>query len=104
MTTARAAVRRWFTPSGFLPRMGFAHSSEGRQYEDKNHAPKCDSMTPQQALKAIMKANGLSQAQIGTIIGSESAVSMFLKGERELSKSHIKALTARFRVDAGIFL
>jgi len=29
---------------------------------------------------------------------------MFLKGERELSKAHIKALAARFRVDANLFL
>jgi HTH-type transcriptional regulator/antitoxin HigA len=74
------------------------------KYEDENHSPKGDHLTPRQALKAIMNVNGLSQAQIGAIIGSESAVSMFLKGERELSKSHIKALAARFRVDAGLFL
>ncbi len=51
-----------------------------------------------------MAANGMSQAEMGKIIGSESAVSMFLKGERELSKAHIKALVGRFRVDAGVFL
>jgi antitoxin component HigA of HigAB toxin-antitoxin module len=45
----------------------------------------------------------LSQAQIGSIIGSESAVSMFLNGERSLSKAHIKALVGRFRVDAILF-
>jgi antitoxin component HigA of HigAB toxin-antitoxin module len=73
-------------------------------YEDENHTPRGLHLTPQQALKAIMSANSLSQAQIGTIIGSESAVSMFLKGERELSKSHIKALVARFRIDASLFL
>ena len=73
------------------------------QYEDQNHTPHGLHLTPQQALKAIMNANGLSQAQIGTIIGSESAVSMFLKGQRELSKSHIKALVARFRIDASLF-
>jgi antitoxin component HigA of HigAB toxin-antitoxin module len=51
-----------------------------------------------------MNANGISQAQMGKVIGSESAVSMFLKGERELSKAHIKAIVARFHVDAGLFL
>ena len=51
-----------------------------------------------------MNSNGLSQARVGKIIGSESAVSMFLKGERGLSKAHIKALVARFRVDASLFL
>jgi HTH-type transcriptional regulator/antitoxin HigA len=75
------------------------------KYEDEHHSPKgIDLSSPQEALRAIMDANGLSQADIGKIIGSESAVSMFLRGERELSKSHIKALVGRFRVDAGLFL
>ncbi|MFI5378682.1 MAG: type II toxin-antitoxin system HigA family antitoxin [Tepidisphaerales bacterium] len=74
------------------------------KYEDEHHTPKGVHLTPQQALKAIMNVNGISQAQVGRIIGSESAVSMFLKGERELSKAHIKALAARFRVDASLFL
>jgi HTH-type transcriptional regulator/antitoxin HigA len=74
------------------------------KYEDENHAPRGVDLSPQEALRAIMNANGMSQAEMGRIIGSESAVSMFLNGERGLSKSHIKALAARFRVDAALFL
>jgi HTH-type transcriptional regulator / antitoxin HigA len=74
------------------------------KYEDENHTPSGLNLSPQEALRAIMKANAMSQAEIGRIIGSEPAVSMFLSGERELSKAHIKALVARFRVDAGLFL
>src|SRR4051794_3242304 len=54
------------------------------KYEDENHAID-EEMTPQEALRALMEANGLNQAAIGRIIGSESAVSMFFKGERKLS-------------------
>jgi hypothetical protein len=61
-------------------------------------------LSPQEALRAIMRANNLSQAQVGKIIGSESAVSMFPSGGRNLSKSHIKALVERFRIDASLFL
>jgi HTH-type transcriptional regulator/antitoxin HigA len=74
------------------------------KYEDENHTPHGTHMSPQQGLEAIMNLNNLSQAQIGRIIGSESAVSMFLKGQRGLSKSHIKALVERFGVDASLFL
>lgn len=74
------------------------------KYEDEHHTPGGTSMTPQELLKAIMSANGVTQAQMGQIIGSESAVSMFLNGERGLSKSHIKALVSRFRIDAALFL
>ena len=74
------------------------------KYEDENHTPGGLDLSPREALKAIMNANNMSQAEMGKVIGSESAVSMFLNGERELSKAHIKALVARFRVDAGLFL
>jgi HTH-type transcriptional regulator/antitoxin HigA len=74
------------------------------KYEDENHTLKGVDLSPQEALKAIMNANGISQAQMGKIIGSESAVSMFLKGDRGLSKAHIRTIVARFRIDAGIFL
>jgi len=73
------------------------------KFEDEHHAID-ESMTPQQALRALMEANTLTQADIGRIIGSESAVSMFLKGQRDLSKSQIKKLAERFKVDASLFL
>lgn len=73
------------------------------KYEDDNHTPS-NTLNPQNALRAIMQANELNQKDIGQIIGSESAVSMFLRGDRELSKTHIKALATRFRIDPMIFL
>lgn len=73
------------------------------KYEDEHHAM-AEEMTPREMLRALMEANDLNQAGIGRIIGSESAVSMFLKGERGLSKSQIKRLAERFKVDAGVFI
>jgi HTH-type transcriptional regulator/antitoxin HigA len=74
------------------------------KYEDEHHTPHGAHLTPQQALRAIMNANGMTQAEMGKIIGSESAVSMFFKGERELSKSHIRALAERFKVSTDLFM
>ena len=74
------------------------------KYEDEHHTPDGLDLSPQEALRAIMSANGISQAKMGKIIGSESAVSMFLDRERGLSKAHIKAIVARFRVNANLFL
>jgi HTH-type transcriptional regulator/antitoxin HigA len=73
------------------------------KYEDEHHAID-ETMTPQQALRSLMESNTLSQADIGRIIGSESAVSMFLKGDRDLSKAQIKKLADRFKVDASLFI
>jgi HTH-type transcriptional regulator/antitoxin HigA len=73
------------------------------KYEDEHHAIE-EAMTPRHALRSLMESNALSQADIGRIIGSESAVSMFLKGDRDLSKAQIKKLAERFKVDASLFL
>ncbi|HSZ54537.1 MAG TPA: helix-turn-helix domain-containing protein [Tepidisphaeraceae bacterium] len=73
------------------------------QYEDEHHAID-ENMTPQQALRALMEANHLKQADIGRIIGSESGVSMFLKGARELSKAQILKLSTHFNVDPRLFM
>jgi len=63
-----------------------------------------EEMTPQQALRALMEANELNQADSGQIIGSESAVSMFLSDRRGLSKAEIKKLANRFKLDATVFM
>jgi HTH-type transcriptional regulator / antitoxin HigA len=73
------------------------------KYEHEHHAMD-ESMSPQEALRALMDFNQLTQADIGRIIGSESAVSMFLKGDRDLSKAQIKKLAERFKVDAVLFM
>lgn len=73
------------------------------KYEDEHHAID-PSMSPQQALRALMEFNDLNQADIGKIIGSESAVSMFLSGSRGLSQTQIKRLCERFKVDAMAFM
>ena len=73
------------------------------QYEDEHHGVVVD-MTPQEAVRALMQANGLTQADIGRVIGSESAVSMFLNGDRSLSKAQIKRLAERFKIDASALI
>lgn len=49
----------------------------------------------------------MEQHQLGTAdlpeIGSKSMVSRVLSGQRSLNKNHIKALSERFGIDAGLF-
>jgi HTH-type transcriptional regulator / antitoxin HigA len=74
------------------------------KYEDEYHTPGGAGMTGRQVMQALMEANNMTQAQMGEVIGSQSAVSNFLSGERALTKRQIKALVKRFRVDAALFL
>jgi len=73
------------------------------KYEDEHHAID-ERMTRREALRALMEANGLNQADVGRVIGSESAVSMFLKGDRALSKAQIRKLAERFKIDPMVFI
>ncbi|MBV8708329.1 MAG: hypothetical protein JO182_21930 [Acidobacteriaceae bacterium] len=51
----------------------------------------------------LMNANHLSPKDMEPILGTKSAVSMALSGERPLSKSQIKRLSERFHVSAEVF-
>jgi HTH-type transcriptional regulator/antitoxin HigA len=73
------------------------------KYED-DHDPIEDDLTPKQALRALIEMNNLTQADIGRLIGSEPAVSMFLKGTRSLSKKQARVLSDHFKVDLSLFL
>ncbi|MFD2190688.1 helix-turn-helix domain-containing protein [Pistricoccus aurantiacus] len=53
-------------------------------------------------LRLLMAQHRLSMADLPEI-GSKSMVSRVLSGERSLSKSHIRALSQRFRIDPGLF-
>jgi antitoxin component HigA of HigAB toxin-antitoxin module len=46
----------------------------------------------------------MKPSDLGDLIGSRSAATSILQGNRILSKAHIRKLAQRFRVDAGYFL
>jgi HTH-type transcriptional regulator / antitoxin HigA len=53
-------------------------------------------------LRLLMDQHNLGTADLPEI-GSKSMVSRVLSGERQLNKKHIKALSDRFGIDAGLF-
>ena len=58
-----------------------------------------------EALKFILKDNGLSGDDLGRIIGVDRSIAYrILKGARNLTADHIKKLTTRFAVSADLFL
>jgi HTH-type transcriptional regulator/antitoxin HigA len=63
-----------------------------------------DGITPLEALKTLLDANGMAAADLGRVIGSQPYASMILSGKREISKENAKKLAARFKVDAGLFI
>ena len=73
-------------------------------YENSHHPIDTSHLTPVDTLKFLMEQHGLSQTDIAPELGGQGNVSKVLKGERELSKKAIKALSERFGVSADLFI
>jgi HTH-type transcriptional regulator / antitoxin HigA len=74
------------------------------RYDELHHPMPADTRFPLQRLRCLMEQSQTSPAGLGDIIGSRPAASMVLAGKRELSKTHIRKLSAHFKLDAGYFL
>lgn len=72
------------------------------RYEEEHE--RIDAPDPVSALKELMAANNVSQAELSKLIGSSGVTSMILRGQRELSKSQIKLLARRFNVSPALFV
>jgi HTH-type transcriptional regulator / antitoxin HigA len=59
---------------------------------------------PASVVRLLMERNGLTQRQLIPEFGSESAVSMFLSGQRKLTLEQVRKLSARFHLPADVFL
>jgi HTH-type transcriptional regulator / antitoxin HigA len=59
---------------------------------------------PLEMLKYAMEESGMSQAELGRILGNRSLASLILNGRRQLSKTHIRKLANYFKVSPALFL
>jgi HTH-type transcriptional regulator/antitoxin HigA len=70
-------------------------------FEDKHYSlPKA---SPVEVLSLLMEQHGLRQKDLLDVFGTRSVVSEVLSGKRELSKEHIRRLSARFKVSPEVF-
>lgn len=74
-----------------------------RKYEDET-SPIDGAMTPVEALRALMRANGLDQSDLAKLLGSQPLASMILSGSRLISAKVARVLARRFSVEIGTFL
>jgi len=75
-----------------------------REYEQANHEQRLPNASGIDVVKHLMADHGMTQKELAWLLGiGESAASMILSGERELTKSHIRALSRHFGVGVGVF-
>jgi HTH-type transcriptional regulator/antitoxin HigA len=73
-------------------------------YEDVHHAIDTSGISGLDSLKYLLEQNEMNASDLGNLLGNRSLGSKILRGERELSKTHLRILADRFKVDAGLFL
>ena len=72
-------------------------------YENEHHAIS-DFPSPVNAVKHLLESNGINASQLGVLLGNRSLGSKILRGDRGLSKNHIRILAKRFNVSPALFM
>ena len=73
-------------------------------YEDRIMSPEVASVSGLDVLNHLMDANGVSASDLGRLLGHRELGSKILRGEREISKSHAKAVGEDFGLPPETFL
>ena len=72
------------------------------RYEQSHYSlPKVDAIS---VLRFLIEQQGLTQRDLIPEFGSESAVSMFLRGQRRLTLEQVRKLSARFKLPTDVFI
>jgi len=74
-----------------------------QKYETRHHAINGGG-TPLQTLQNMMEERGMTASDLGRLLGNRALGSAILRGQRQLSKFHIRTLADHFRVGADLFL
>ncbi len=70
-------------------------------YEEKHF--EMSKHSPQEVLKFLVEENEMSGSDLGRILGSRTLGPALLRGQRSLSKTHIKKLAKYFSVSPALF-
>ncbi len=72
------------------------------RYEQAHYSvPTADAIS---VVRFLLEKQSLTQRDLIPQFGSESAVSMFLRGQRKLTVEQVRKLSARFKVPADVFI
>lgn len=72
------------------------------RYEETSYPiPKVDAVT---VVRFLLEHQDLTQRDLVPEFGSESAVSMFLAGQRKLTLEQVRKLSRRFKLPADVFV
>ena len=67
----------------------------------EENVPPADAIS---VVRLLIERQGLAQRDLIPQFGSESAVSMFLRGQRKLTLEQVRKLSSRFKLPADVFI
>jgi HTH-type transcriptional regulator/antitoxin HigA len=74
------------------------------KYEAAHHAIEQARMKPLDLIRSLMDEHGMSESDLGRLLGDRSLGHRILTGERELSKTHIRVLAEHSALNPGALL
>ena len=74
------------------------------KYEAEHHAIDQSKMKPVELVRSLMEDRGMSESDLGRLLGDRSLGHRILTGQRELSKAHIRTLAEYFSLDPAALL
>ena len=75
------------------------------KYDDEHYAADLSRLTPLATLRYLLEHHGMNGSQLGELLGNNRSLGgKILRGERQLSKAHIRILAERFKVSPALFL
>jgi len=72
-------------------------------YDRERYNLATEQRDPLTMLKYLMEESGMTQADLGRLLGNRALASLILNGHRQLSKSHIRKLADHFKVSPALF-
>jgi HTH-type transcriptional regulator/antitoxin HigA len=74
------------------------------KYDEEHFALDIAHLSGLDTLKYLVESHAMTASQLGELLGNRSLGSKLLRGERELSKRHLRILADHFKVDASVLL
>lgn len=74
------------------------------KYEAERRAASERDLTPVELLQSLLDEHGMSESDLGRLLGDRSLGHRILTGERELSKTHIRILAEHFALNPASLL
>ena len=74
------------------------------KYEARHHAIANEKMAPAELLRSLVTEHGMTESDLGRLLGDRSLGHRILSGEREVSKAHIRILAEHFSLNPAALL